>query len=593
MKVKQTFKNSFYALKIVFTYAPWFAGGYALFSLGGAVFTLLQMFFLQHLVDSVMRYASGSEINDVILWGVLYVSSLLLAQIYTFSLGKMGRFLNRRLTKALSPAIIDKFGRIEYYYFESADFQDIMSRMTADPQQMIHNTFFSVISCINSTLKLIGILGVFFAASLWVGLGALVIGLPMTILELRSTDKKQTLQRENTPDKRKEDYIQGLFSNRSAAYEMRIFGTQNHMLALWRAVHGKIVHRQKDITVSYIKSRSAVALLKILYASFTIALLAFYLASRRVTYGVFVSIVSSIGNLFSILNTAAYSISALGTRTHEIGYYRDFTEFAERRQSSAGMDINEYSIVFEDVHFTYPGTDREILSGVSFEIKEGEHSALVGVNGAGKSTIIKLLCGLYKPDSGRILVGGKDLREFSDADRNRFCAVVFQDFCSYELTLRENVAIGNLGAMDDDQKILSVMDMAGAEEVAGLGLEKSLGRLTEDSIDISKGQWQRVAIARALISDAAFIILDEPTASLDPVAESRMYESFSSVMREHGSIIVSHRLASAKLADKIIVIDGGVTAEIGSHGELMERNGLYARMFDEQRSWYVDSEVTE
>ena len=593
MKVKQTFKNSFYALKIVFTYAPWVAGGYALFSLGGAVFTLLQMFFLQHLVDSVMRYASGSEINDVILWGVLYVSSLLLAQIYTFSLGKMGRFLNRRLTKALSPAIIDKFGRIEYYYFESADFQDIMSRMTADPQQMIHNTFFSVISCINSTLKLIGILGVFFAASLWVGLGALVIGLPMTILELRSTDKKQTLQRENTPDKRKEDYIQGLFSNRSAAYEMRIFGTKNHMLALWRAVHGKIVHRQKDITVSYIKSRSIVALLKILYASFTIALLAFYLASRRVTYGVFVSIVSSIGNLFSILNTAAYSISALGTRTHEIGYYRDFTEFAERRQSSAGMDINEYSIVFDDVHFTYPGTDREILSGVSFEIKEGEHAALVGVNGAGKSTIIKLLCGLYKPDSGRILVGGKDLREFSDADRNRFCAVVFQDFCSYELTLRENVAIGNLGAMDDDQKILSVMDMAGAEEVAGLGLEKSLGRLTEDSIDISKGQWQRVAIARALISDAAFIILDEPTASLDPVAESRMYESFSSVMREHGSIIVSHRLASAKLADKIIVIDGGVTAEIGSHGELMERNGLYARMFDEQRSWYVDSEVTE
>lgn len=180
MKVKQTFKNSFYALKIVFTYAPWVAGGYALFSLGGAVFTLLQVFFLQHLVDSVMRYASGSEINDVILWGVLYVSSLLLAQIYTFSLGKMGRFLNRRLTKALSPAIIDKFGRIEYYYFESADFQDIMSRMTADPQQMIHNTFFSVISCINSTLKLIGILGVFFAASLWVGLGALVIGLPMT-----------------------------------------------------------------------------------------------------------------------------------------------------------------------------------------------------------------------------------------------------------------------------------------------------------------------------------------------------------------------------------------------------------------------------
>lgn len=593
MKVKQTLKNSFYALKIVFTYAPWVASVYALFSFGGAAFTLLQVFFLQRLVDSVMQYASGGGISDVVLWGTLYVSSLLLAQIYTFSLGKMGRFLNRRLTKALSPAIIDKFGRIEYRYFEGADFQDIMSRMTGDPQQMIHNTFFSVVSCINSTLKLIGILGVFFAASLWVGLGALVIGLPMTILELRSTDKQQTLQKESTPDKRREGYLQGLFGNKNAAYEMKVFGAKGYLLALRRDVHSRIVRRQKDITASFMRSRSIVALLKILYASFTIALLAFHLSAGRVTFGVFVSIVSSIGNLFSLLNTAAYSVSALGARTHEIGYYRDFTEFAERRQGSAGMDMDEYNIVFDNVHFTYPGTDREILCGVSFEIKDGERSALVGANGAGKSTIIKLLCGLYKPDSGRILVGGRDLGEFSSSDMNRFCAVVFQDFCSYELTLRENVAIGNLGAMEDDRKILSAMESAGAGEVAGLGLERSLGRLTEDSVDISKGQWQRVAIARALISDAAFIILDEPTASLDPVAESRMYESFSSVMRERGSIIVSHRLASAKLADKIIVIDGGVTAETGSHGELMERGGLYARMFGEQRSWYVDSEAAK
>ena len=137
------------------------------------------------------------------------------------------------------------------------------------------------------------------------------------------------------------------------------------------------------------------------------------------------------------------------------------------------------------------------------------------------------------------------------------------------------------------------MYMAEANEVAKLGLEKNLGRLAADSVDLSKGQWQRVAIARALISDSAFIILDEPTASLDPVTESIMYASFSSVMRERGSIIVSHRLASAKLADKILVIDGGVIAEIGSHSELMNRKGLYARMFDEQSSWYVNSEGTE
>lgn len=593
MKLKKTVENSFYALKIVFSYAPCIAGIYTLLSFAGAVFTMLQVYFLQHLVDSVIKYVTVNETSEVILWGALYVSSLLLSQIYTFSLGKMGRFLNRRLTKALSPAIIDKFGRIEYYYFENSEFRDIMSRMTANPQQMIHNTFFSVISCINSTLKLVGILGIFFAASPFVGLGALVIGLPMTILELRFTDKQQTLQKENTPDKRKEGYIQGLFSNKNAVYEMKIFGAKEYLLNLWKAAHDKIVRRQRDITVSFVKSRSFVALLKILYASFTITVLSFYLTSKIVTLGVFVSIISSIGNLFSILNTAAYSISTLGARTYEIGYYRDFTEFTERQQNTSDTALNNYDIVFDNVHFTYPGTDREILRGVTFEIKEGERVALVGTNGAGKSTIIKLLCGLYKPDCGKIIVGGKNLNELSTSELNHFCSVVFQDFCSYELTLRENVAIGNLEMMNNDKNILSVMDMAEANEVAELGLDKNLGRLTAESVDISKGQWQRVAIARALISDSAFIILDEPTASLDPVAESRMYESFSSVINERGSIIVSHRLASAKLADKILVIDGGVIAEIGSHSELMNLKGLYARMFNEQSSWYVNSEKTE
>lgn len=590
MKAKLVIKNSFYAIKIVFKYAPLVAAVYAIFSLIGSLFTALQVLFLQHLVDSVTDYASNGSVIDVFFCAVKYISSLLLAQIYTFSLGKMGRFLNRSLTKKLSPTIIDKFGHIEYFYFENAEFRDIMSRMTSNPQQMIHNTFFSVVSCINSILKLIGILGVFFATSLWIGLGALVIGLPMTILEIRSTDKKQILQRENTSEKRKETYIEGLFCNKNSVYEMKIFGCQNYLLNLWRSIYNKILRRQKDITVTFIKSRIIVASLKILYASFTIILLAFSLMFDRITLGVFISIVSSIGNLFSILNTASYSVSTLGARTYEIGYYRDFTEFTERKQISEHINIDKYDIVFDNVHFTYPGTDKEILCGVSFVIKDGEHAAFVGVNGAGKSTIIKLLCGLYKPDSGKIFVGGRDLNEFSNSDLNHFCTVVFQNFCKYELTLRENVAIGNLQVLDNDQAILSAINMVESTELIELGLNKNLGHLTDDSVDISKGQWQRVAIARALISEAAFVIFDEPTASLDPVAESKMYESFSAIIHKRGSIMISHRLASSKLADKIIVIDGGIIVEIGSHNELMKRRGLYAKMFEEQRAWYLNSE---
>lgn len=588
-KRKHVIRNSVFALKTVFHHAPAVAAVYALFALTSSVFTVVQILFLEKLVNHVTAYiADPADSRMVFLWGTLYVVSLIAAQLYQFSLAKLGYYLNRRLTKSLSPAIIDKFSKIAYQYYENAEFKDVMSRMTSNPQQTIHNTFYSVISCISQVMKLVGILGVFFRASFWIGMGAALIGIPMSILDLRATDKQQRLLRETTADQRMGEYQQELFTDKHSAYEIKVFRAKEHILDMWRETTRKIFDRYSRITHTLLRTQAIVSLLKITYISFAVITLILGFLSGKIALGVLVSILNSIGDLFSILTTTSYSISTLGTRTYEIGYFKEFLDFEEQTHGTESLPSG-CDIVFENVTFRYPGTERDILHNLSFRIKTGEKIALVGVNGAGKSTIVKLLCGLYVPDSGKITIGGKDITTLSEDARHKAVAVVFQDFGSYQLTLRENIAFGNINKLNSDKELEEALFLAGGDSIAANGLDVPLGRLDEKGVDLSKGQWQRIAVARAFLSDSDFILLDEPTASLDPIAESRLYESFASVLAKRGSILISHRLASAKLAERILVLEGGEVIESGSHEELMKNGGLYSVMYEEQSGWYKEA----
>lgn len=404
-KRKHIIGNSVFALQTVFRYAPAVASPYALFALISSVFTVAQILFLEKLVNHVTAYIKNPAAGSgVFLWGALYVASLAAAQLYQFSLAKLRLCLSRKLTKSLSPSIIDKFSRISYQYFENSDFRDVMSRMTSNPQQTIHDTFFSVVTCVSQILKLAGILGVFFRASLWIGMGAALIGIPMSVLDLRAAEKEQRLLRQTTSDQRMAEYLQNIFYDKNSAYEVKIFRAREHILDIWHEVMDRIFSRYRRIKKILLRTQAIVSLLKIAYASFAVVTLVLGFFSGIIGLGVLVSILNSIGDLFSILNAAAKEVSDLGERTYEIGYFKEFMEFGEQDRGKEALPENR-DIVFENVSFRYPGTQREVLHDLSFQIKAGEKVALVGVNGAGKSTIVKLICGLYAPDSGRIKIG--------------------------------------------------------------------------------------------------------------------------------------------------------------------------------------------
>jgi ATP-binding cassette subfamily B protein len=245
-------------------------------------------------------------------------------------------------------------------------------------------------------------------------------------------------------------------------------------------------------------------------------------------------------------------------------------------------------ISFEDVWFTYPGSERPALSGVSFTLGAGEKVALVGENGAGKTTITKLLLGLYQPDQGRITLDSVDLRELEPAALRRAMSAVFQQFVHYQLTLAENVALGAPERAADRGGIALAVERAGADDiVAGLadGYDTLLGP-DVGGVDLSGGQWQRVALARAFYRDAQVLVLDEPTAALDPLAELALFRRFAELAEGKTALLISHRLGMARLADRVLVLSGGKLVETGSHAQLLRAGGEYAELFEAQARWY-------
>lgn len=279
-----------------------------------------------------------------------------------------------------------------------------------------------------------------------------------------------------------------------------------------------------------------------------------------------------------------------GHHINSYDYYHKYFELSEESEGGEQEPLNS-CIEFRHVSFCYPGTEKTVIDDVSFVINPGEKISIVGENGEGKTTLIKLLLGLYKPDKGEILVGGERLEEFSAEQKTKIFGTIFQDFNKYALTLRENISIG--GNLSNDAEINDVIRKAKVDRF----LDKLPGKIDTlltkkfaDGVDLSGGEWQRVAIARALMGNKPILILDEPTSQLDPMAESKLYSEFKNLSKDKTSIFITHRLGSTMITDRILVLSRGRIAEEGTHQALMNLGGIYADMFQSQKKWYV-SEV--
>ena len=397
-----------------------------------------------------------------------------------------------------------------------------------------------------------------------------------------------------TPETRRLEYSRGIMLAPEPAKDVRLFGLKAFFGQQYETIFDRTMARLYRVRRGMVPRVSLASLL----AAGGVGVLWVWLAWRvyqgEETLGAFVLYGGAAALLHQQLNYIGFQLGFLAMAFSRLRTLKRVLEappdLAQPSQPKPAPDPIKKGIVFDHVGFTYPGADRPVLKDVSFHFKPGQSTALVGHNGAGKTTIIKLLLRFYDPTEGRILLDDVDLREYDLADLRRRMGVIFQDFVQYELTAGENVGLGNPEAIGDKEQIIAAAAKSGADEVIGQlpdGLETQLGRQFGGR-ELSGGEWQRLALARGFMRDAPLVVLDEPTAALDVEAEYAVYQRFHALTQDKITVLISHRFSTVRMADRILYLANGRIAESGSHDELMAQDGGYARLYALQAEQYTD-----
>ncbi len=496
--------------------------------------------------------------------------------------------------KKLMPQLLERVASLEYLNIESQDSADLIQRVSAGFDKKIFECFDSVTDLTQDSLSALGIIVSVTVKCWWAGLIIIASLTPLFIIGQKAGVRSYEANREVTKIRRRVDYLSNeVLKARDAVEERTVYGYTAAVNATFLERYHKARLIELKVTALNFMRGKAGAVFSMLIAMVVIGAMIPSAARGNITFSMFVALISGIMSLVGSLSWGINGQIQAIARNRE--YLRDVEKFCALSvvpdaTTEPALDMTFKSIEFRDVTFAYLGTEKTVLDGVSFTIEAGRHYSFVGVNGAGKTTITKLLTGLYTNYGGEILVDGRPLRSFTRAELKGLSTVVYQDFARYSFSLYDNIAIGFVNSGEEDIK--AAVELSGLEDaIAKLpdGIHTNLGKIYENGVDLSGGEWQRVAIARSLVSKAPLRILDEPTAALDPVSESRVYSQFEQISQGKTTIFISHRLGSTKLADMIYVLSDGKIAEHGTHRELMDLNGLYAEMYSAQAGWYADT----
>lgn len=556
---------------------------------------LLAIYFLKRILDEVLQYDAVE--GQLFLWIALFIVTTILRQVINYILIFLESVIRTRIIHQYDLMVSRKLAELPMSFIDTSHGRDTVDYLKYSKDEaikltnFISNVFFSTYTFIISFLTLINF-------SIFYSFLFLALTIPGVISQIYIGRKMDFFLRKSAPDIRKSSYYRWMLTDPWPAKDVRMYNLTNPIKERYNLETTKFIMGHKRLDLKKLTVRTVTELIKrsgeIVFIFFVIskALAGDILVGDATLYiGFALQATMAFENVTYILLTIYY----IGAKRLE--KLIQFLAMPVEKQSGQVMPVEEFhSLTFEDVHFTYPLTDKPVLKGVSFSLKKGEKLSIVGINGSGKTTIVKLMLGLYTPQSGRIFINGRPMADYDIAEVRKQFSVLFQDFVQYPLTLRDNVAMSDISRIDDDEEIIAALKLSGIyDEYSKFsnGLDTDMTRrFADEGVELSKGQWQKVALSRAYFKNAPIIILDEPSAALDAEAEDRIFRQFAEISGNRTGIIISHRISGSKLADKIIVLDDGKIVESGKHTDLISQDGLYAKLYNLQLQKYALKEET-
>ena len=499
----------------------------------------------------------------------------------------------RRVQLEAERRLLEQASKVDLGHFDNSDWHDRLARAKRDVSWRPGDLTWSVLGLSGNIVTIVLMAGLLASLHWVLVLLALTAAILSLVLERRVTARLYEFFYKETPEEREREYLGDLLVQPRTTKEIRAYVLADYLLGRHRD-RSEELYRQRELMY---RSGARVSLLTGLVTGTALALAYLFVAVEGVSgtidpggvvlvIGAFTSVSATLGNISS-------TFVAVDQHTTFLEDYFSFLAVgrlipvAERPRDVPTSF--EAGIEFDEVTFTYPGGTEPAVEDLSLHIRGGELLALVGENGAGKSTLIKLLLRFYDPAHGAIRVGGADLRELDPESWRSRIGVLFQDYASYELSVRENVQMGRPGDIADDRKVLTALEDAHSDwllKKMPKGLDAKVGRLFEGGHDLSGGEWQRLALARIMYRNADIWILDEPTASLDPEAEAAIFAELKAMLHGRIGIVISHRFSTVRIADRIAVIENGKVSELGTHEELLGARGRYAHLFELQAAGY-------
>jgi ATP-binding cassette, subfamily B, bacterial len=501
------------------------------------------------------------------------------------------------VTDHISDLIHSQSIAVDLEYYENSKYYDVLHRAQQEAPYRPTRIVNDLVMVGQSGITLIGVIGILFSIHWSVGLIIVAAALPSAYVRLRYSQRLYRWETTRTDADRRSWYLHWLLTDGNHAKEIRLFDLgatfREWFKELRRVLRGERLRITARRSLADLASQ-AVATLAVFG---TFAYIAWQTIQGTITLGAMMMYYTAFNTGLNALQSVLGGVAGLYEDNLFLTYYHDFMALAPKVVDRADprpvpRPMRE-GVVFEDVTFNYPDTARTALADVDLHIRPGEVTALVGANGSGKTTIVKLLCRLYDPQRGRVTLDGVDLRELPVAELRRGISVIFQDFAKYQLTARQNIWIGNVARPEDDPAIEAAARAAGADAVIaelGHGYDSMLGKWFQEGEELSIGEWQKVALARAFVRDAEILVFDEPTSALDPVSEWSAFEHIRELARGRAVILISHRFSTVRNADRIHIVEHGRIVESGDHAELMTLDGRYARMYEVQARAYQTDE---